>query len=256
MGSILTLQGTAGEATMSSREIAELTGKQHFHVRRDIENMLSELGEDVSKFGCTYLDSLNRQQQEFRLNRELTDTLLTGYSAELRRRVVVRWRELEARQAPAADPLGNLPPEQRALVGLMLENVAMKQIQAQHGAAIAQLEQRVEENAQAQLMLVRPANAESIVHIRERINKAYGLPPRVIDTVLRQSLYAPKPAGMVKNAREEARGACYAVYWTKDISDLFARFVSECQYATETFATHPLIIGRFKLIVRESGDEK
>lgn len=256
MGSILTLQGPTGEATMSSREIADLTGKQHQHVRRDVERMLEELGEDPSKFGHIYLDTMNRQQQEFRLNRELTDTLLTGYSAELRRRVIARWRELEARQAPAADPLANLPPEQRALVGLMLENAALKQVQAQHGAAIAQLEQRVEENAQSQLMLARPANAESIVHIRERINKLYGLPARIIDAVLRQSLYAPKPAGMVKNTREEAMGASYAVYWTKDISALFARFVSECHRTTETLATHPLIVGRFKLTALESGNEK
>jgi len=252
MGSILTLQGPSGEATMSSREIAELTGKQHQHVRRDVERMLEELEEDASKFGHIYLDTMNRQQQEYRLNRELTDTLLTGYSAELRRRVVARWRELEARQAPATDPLANLPPEQRALVGLMLENAAMKQVQAQHGAAIAQLEQRVEENAQAHLMLARPANAESIVHIRERINKAYGLPAWIVDTVLRQSLYAPKPAGMVKNTREEARGASYAVYWTKDITALFTRFVSECIQVTRTQATHPLIDKRFQLMTQEA----
>lgn len=150
-----------------------------------------------------------------------------------------------------ADPLANLPAEQRALVGLMLDAAAMKKVQAEQGAAIARIEQRVEETAQAQLMLTRPANAESIMHIRERINKLYGLPPRIIDTVLRQSLYAPKPAGMVKNTREEAKGASYAVYWTKDISALFARFVSECQRVTETLVTHPLIIGRFKLVTQE-----
>lgn len=236
---------------MSSREIAELTGKQHQHVRRDVERMLEELGEDPSKFGHTYLDSLNRQQQEFRLNRELTDTLLTGYSAELRRRVIVRWRELEMRLPAAVDPLASLPADQRALVAVMLDNAAIKQVQAEQGAAIARIEQRVEETAQAQLMLARPANAESIVHIRERINKTYGLPSWVVDTVLRQSLYAPKPAGMVKNIREEARGASYAVYWIKDVSTVFARFVSECEMVTATQATHPLIDRRFKLITQE-----
>ena len=256
MGSILTLQGPTGEATMSSREIAELTGKQHQHVRRDVERMLEELGEDPSKFGHIYLDAMNRQQQEFRLNRELTDTLLTGYSAELRRRVIARWRELEARLPAPTDPLAGLSAEQRALVNVMLDNAAIKQVQAEQATAIAHIQQQVTENAQAQLMLARPANAESIVHIRERINKLYGLPARIIDTVLRQSLYAPKPAGMVKNTREEAMGSSYAVYWTKDISALFARFVSECHRATDTLATHPLIVGRFKLTALEGGDEK
>jgi len=81
--------------TMSSREIAELTGKQHQHVKRGIENMLKELKEDVSTFGRIYLDARNREQTEYALDRELTETLLTGYSAELRRRVVRRLRELE-----------------------------------------------------------------------------------------------------------------------------------------------------------------
>ncbi|WDG52471.1 Rha family transcriptional regulator [Pseudomonas chlororaphis] len=81
--------------TMSSREIAELTGKQHFHVKRDIERMLSDLGEDPSKFGCTYLDGQNRSQVEYRLDREHTDCLLTGYSAAMRMAVIKRWRELE-----------------------------------------------------------------------------------------------------------------------------------------------------------------
>jgi hypothetical protein len=253
MGSILTpIAAASMAATMSSQEIASLTGKEHKNVKRDIEKMLIELSEDTLKFERIYMDSMNRSQTEFVLDRELTDTLLTGYSAVARRRVVARWRELEG--AAPVDPLASLPPDQRALVGVMLENAAIKQVQAEQGAAIARIEQRVEEAAQAQLMLVRPANAESIVHIRERINKAYGLPAWIVDTVLRQSLYAPKPAGMVKNTREEARGASYTVYWTKDISALFARFVSECIQVTRTQATHPLIDRRFQLMTQEVGN--
>lgn len=80
---------------MSSREIADLTGKQHFHVKRDIERMLGELQEDPSSFGCTYLDGQNRAQVEYQLDREHTECLLTGYSASMRMAVIRRWRELE-----------------------------------------------------------------------------------------------------------------------------------------------------------------
>ncbi|WP_415797206.1 phage antirepressor KilAC domain-containing protein, partial [Comamonas aquatilis] len=59
-----------------------------------------ELGLDPLKFQGIYLDGMNRQQTEFHLPRELTDTLLTGYSAALRLAVVRRWHELEAQQAP------------------------------------------------------------------------------------------------------------------------------------------------------------
>ncbi|WP_080278540.1 Rha family transcriptional regulator [Pseudomonas syringae] len=80
---------------MSSREIAELTGKQPQHVKRDIERMFSELQEDVSKTGRIFLDSMNRQQTEYLLDRHHTECLLTGYSAKMRMAVIKRWHELE-----------------------------------------------------------------------------------------------------------------------------------------------------------------
>lgn len=89
---------------MTSREISELTGKDHKNVLADIRNMLAELGEDGLKFQRIYLDPVNRKQTEFALDRELTETLLTGYSAVLRRKVIARWRELEA-QVAAPTPI-------------------------------------------------------------------------------------------------------------------------------------------------------
>lgn len=93
----IALSAAAGQpATMSSREIAQLTGKEHKNVTRDIEKMLAELEEDALKFEHIYFDSMNRSQTEYLLDRELTETLLTGYSAVLRRKVIARWRELES----------------------------------------------------------------------------------------------------------------------------------------------------------------
>jgi phage antirepressor YoqD-like protein len=80
---------------MSSREIAELTGKRHDNVKADIRNMLADLKEDVLNFQGIYFDGMNRKQSEYLLDREHTDCLLTGYSAAMRMAVIKRWRELE-----------------------------------------------------------------------------------------------------------------------------------------------------------------
>lgn len=94
-----------GGVTMSSREVAELTGKEHKNVRRDIEHMLKELGKDPLSFERTYLDAMNREQDEYHLDRELTETLVTGYSIPLRHKVIQRLHQLEARQdQPIAMP--------------------------------------------------------------------------------------------------------------------------------------------------------
>lgn len=92
--------------TMSSREIAELTGKQHAHVMRDIRQMLAELhGEaNVSKFGDIEKDGRNRDQPIFRLPKRESLILVSGYDLTMRAAIIDRWQELEAKTAaPALD---------------------------------------------------------------------------------------------------------------------------------------------------------
>jgi phage antirepressor YoqD-like protein len=90
------------QKAMSTREIAELCEKEHYHVKRDCETMFKGLKLDASNFGGIYFDGLNRQQTEYLLDEELTMTLVTGYSIVLRNRVIKRWKELEENtQKPA-----------------------------------------------------------------------------------------------------------------------------------------------------------
>ena len=86
---------TTMQKTMSSREIAELTGKEHRHVRRDIQIMCEQLKIDESRFGHTYVDSMNRNQYEYLLDQETSLCLVAGYSAPLRMAIIKRWKELE-----------------------------------------------------------------------------------------------------------------------------------------------------------------
>lgn len=124
---------------------------------------------------------------------------------------------------------------------------AQKQ-QAVHSRAIERLEEMVDRVETAQTVLrCRPANAEGITHIRPRINRMFGLSSAVVDEVMRQSPYAPKPAGMVRNDHVDADGSLYAVYWQKDVTKTFERFVDECKAVTEFMFTHPFIEGRFRV---------
>lgn len=91
--------------TMTSREIAELTGKQHAHVMRDVRTMLEALEKDVSSFGSIFKDSYGRTQQEYKLDRELTLTLVSGYDIPLRHRVVTKLSELESGAVIPVSPI-------------------------------------------------------------------------------------------------------------------------------------------------------
>ncbi|NVN06035.1 Rha family transcriptional regulator [Asaia spathodeae] len=83
--------------TMSSREIAELTGKRHDNVIRDIEKMLEETGMGLLSFEDTYRNEQNGQEYRcFNLPKNLTIVLVSGYRADLRLKIVDRWMALEA----------------------------------------------------------------------------------------------------------------------------------------------------------------
>lgn len=98
--------------TMSSLEIAELTGKEHSHVMRDIRSMLVELyGEGgLSKFGSSYINSQNKEQPCFDLPKRETLILISGYRIDIRAKIIDRWQELEgvmvkATSAPKLAPV-------------------------------------------------------------------------------------------------------------------------------------------------------
>ncbi|MBK5926868.1 Rha family transcriptional regulator [Rhodobaculum claviforme] len=90
---------------MSSREIEELVEKRHDHVLRDITKMLAEINHP--KFGAVdcaaeYRDAKGQMRKEYLLPRDLTVTLILGYRADLRYRVVKRLEELEVQAGPTS----------------------------------------------------------------------------------------------------------------------------------------------------------
>jgi len=65
--------------TITSLEIAKLTGKSHIHIMRDIREILGKI-RDVSKFGYIYKDSYGREQNCFALPKTEALILVSGYS--------------------------------------------------------------------------------------------------------------------------------------------------------------------------------
>lgn len=96
------LMSNQNSPTMSSREIAELCEKQHKHIMRDIKTMLDQLGMNDQGYAQNWTNPQNGQAYpEYRLPKDLTVTLITGYRADLRYKVVKRLEELETRAKPA-----------------------------------------------------------------------------------------------------------------------------------------------------------
>ena len=87
--------------TMSSREIAELTGKQHKNVLADIRKMLDDLEIDSAIFTAQYKDGTGRSLVMFNLPKRETLILVSGYNVAMRARIIDRWQELEEKQTPA-----------------------------------------------------------------------------------------------------------------------------------------------------------
>lgn len=90
------------QLTMSSRLIADLTGKEHKHVLRDCLNMFGELEISSEGYAQNWTHPQNGQTYvEYQLTKDLVQTLITGYSIKLRFRVIKRLHELENKSASA-----------------------------------------------------------------------------------------------------------------------------------------------------------
>lgn len=85
--------------TMSSREIAELTGKDHAHVLRDIRTIFEEAEIDASKFGGVYKGGNGQERPCFNLPYRETNLIISGYSVKHRLAIIDRWQELESQQS-------------------------------------------------------------------------------------------------------------------------------------------------------------
>jgi len=113
--------------SMSSLEIAELTGKRHDNVVTDIETMFEELDVYAPDFSGTQTYGNNNTRTVYNLNEELTLTLVSGYNVKMRSAIIKRWQELEA----------NVPLSLEDMTVIVLEGQKKK---------ILELENKIEED--------------------------------------------------------------------------------------------------------------
>ena len=148
----------ANEQTMSSREIAELTGKLHSHVCRDIRTMIEQLKDDpnLDHEEFQQVTDIRGYTSEYLLTKNQTLLLMTGYSVPLRQKLINRWQELEAQAAKPALPDFSNPAE---AARAWANEYEQKQLALQR---VEQLELVVEETTKYySLMRVLIANPES-----------------------------------------------------------------------------------------------
>jgi phage regulator Rha-like protein len=104
MTNALTTFNTNTAITMTSREIAELTGKRHADVLRDTRKMLDDQGINERSFASVYTDIKGESRACYFLPKDLTITLVSGYNVQIRYAITKRWMELEEATKPAALP--------------------------------------------------------------------------------------------------------------------------------------------------------
>lgn len=81
--------------TMTSLEIAEVTGKENKHILRDIRALL-EQGINETNFGLVeYKDKKGETRPMYQLSKKGCLILASGYDALLREKIIDRWEELE-----------------------------------------------------------------------------------------------------------------------------------------------------------------
>lgn len=198
---------SSGPLTMGSREIAELTEKQHGHVCRDIETMFKQLGERPEGYIQLWTHPQNGQQyREYRLDREHTECLITGYSAALRMRIIRRLRELEEGGAPLPQAL----PEALRLAADMAEQNA-------------ELMNKVQQDAPKVAFVEHYVEAGGAKSLRETA-KILNMPEKaMIDALLRDKVLFRQSGNLLPHALRQREGLFTVKTGTSDFGHAYTQ---------------------------------
>ena len=229
-----------GDAVMSSQEIADLVGKRHDNVKRTIETLVERKTIQLPQIE-EVKNHLGQTVEQYQVGKRDSFVVVAQLSPEFTAALVDRWQELEAQAAR--------PMTQAEITAANANHlVAVERQQREQQVALERIETRVANVEQVRYLDSRPAGFESMTTIRDRINLRHGIPPWVINAVMRDIPGAPLPFAMVRSKHADDGGQPYAIWPKADITLRFDKFVTECTFVTAQRATHPDIQqGRFKL---------
>jgi len=125
-----------GPMTMSSREIAKLTGRRHDQVLRTARDLVAQgVTQSVETL---YVHEQNGQRYpEHRLDKRDSLVLVARLSPEFTARIVDRWQELESMQTPAIPQ--TLPEALRLAADMAEQNARLELENRRHEAEIQSL---------------------------------------------------------------------------------------------------------------------
>lgn len=170
--------------TMTSLEIAEVTGKRHDSILRDIRNILSQ-GVDAHNFVETsYTDKSNRQQKCYTLTKKGCLILASGYDVILREKIINRWEELETKER------NQYQVPQSFAEALMLAAKQQEQIEEQQRQLEANSKEIVELNGAIAEMKPKVTYVDMILASKEtvtttQIAQDYGQSAKAFNVLLR-----------------------------------------------------------------------
>lgn len=100
MNTLMTVGAQSASERMSSRQVSELTGREHKNVMRDIRNLLEQGVNGLNFELVNYCDAKGEQRPEYQLTKKGCMILASGYDAVLREKIIDRWEELELANKP------------------------------------------------------------------------------------------------------------------------------------------------------------
>lgn len=184
--------------TMSSLQIAELTGKQHSHIMRDIRALL-EQGVQESNFGLSYTirqlpNGGSKQEPYYQLTKTGCLILASGYNAVLREKIINRWIELETEAAKQCQ----VPTSFRE--ALLLAAAQQEQIEEQQKLLVAQGQTIADQNAAIAELHERTSYLDQILNSKStvtttQIAQDYGMSAKKFNIELRNLKIQRKVGG-------------------------------------------------------------